>query len=178
MSTNLCIKRRRTPKCWPSKHRSTPLSFFAQAGRSFVREGDLLKHTSDGSSTRRYHFFLFTDSIAYGQQIFKGYYKFHRLVSIFDVSDPSEVSNDENRELQFIIKGDEKDLRLEAETEALKTEWLTDIRGLVAKLEENKEVVGFPNRRMSSFAQRFEQHNGRPGDKPKTKKKRRASTWV
>ena len=35
-------------------------------------------------------------------------------------------------------KGDEKDLRLEAETEALKTEWLTDIRGLVAKLEENK----------------------------------------
>ena len=73
------------------------------------REGDLLKHTSDGSSTRRYHFFLFTDSIAYGQQIFKGYYKFHRLVSIFDVSDPSEVSNDENRELQFIIKGDETD---------------------------------------------------------------------
>ena len=52
-----------------------PSQFFAQAGRSFIREGDLLKYTSDGASSRRYHFFLFTDAIAYGQQIFKGYYK-------------------------------------------------------------------------------------------------------
>ena len=49
-----------------------PSQFFVQAGRSFVKEGDLIKHTSDGSSSRRYHFFLFSDAIAYGQQIFKG----------------------------------------------------------------------------------------------------------
>ena len=108
-----------------------------------------------------------------------GYYKFHRLVSIVDVVDPSEVSNDINSDLQFTIKGAEKDLRLEAESEAEKHEWLTDIRALIAKLEESREVVGFPNRRMTSFAHRFEQHNGvAPGQRPVVKKKRRASTWV
>ena len=49
-----------------------PSQFFVQAGRSFVKEGDLIKYMSDGSSSRRYHFFLFSDAIAYGQQIFKG----------------------------------------------------------------------------------------------------------
>ena len=39
-------------------------------------------------------------------------------------------------------KGDEKDLRLEAESEAVKMEWLKDITGLVEKLQEMKVSCG------------------------------------
>ena len=61
---------------------------------------------------------------------------------------------------------------MEAETEAVKLEWLVAIRTLVAKIEETKETVsGFPNRRLSTFQAQFDRNK-------KSQKKRRASTWV
>ena len=116
-----------------------PSQFFVQAGRYFVREGDLVKHSNTKDTKWKYHFFLFSDSIAYGQQIFNGYYKFHRHVTVIGVTDLVECCNDEYRELQFIIKSSEKNLKLQAETPAQKKQWMEALDGIV---KNNKRTKG------------------------------------
>ena len=51
--------------------------------RFFLREGDLTKLSgTHEAQTKRYHFFLFSESIAYGGRVMQGLYTFHKLVKV------------------------------------------------------------------------------------------------
>lgn len=58
------------------------------------------------------------------------------------MDDPAEICGDVNTQLQFVIRGDEKDLKLEAESETIKGSWLRDLRRLVEKMEAETVVSG------------------------------------
>mmetsp|Transcript_13508 Transcript_13508/g.17879 ORF Transcript_13508/g.17879 Transcript_13508/m.17879 type:complete len:669 (+) Transcript_13508:2-2008(+) len=57
-----------------------PKVVVVKPGRSIVKRGELNKIMTKDSSIKRYHVFLFNDSVAYGSQLMMGYYNIHRFM--------------------------------------------------------------------------------------------------
>ena len=113
-------------------------------GRRLLYQGELTKLAAMPSSSlkerKRHTFFLFNDSIAYGQQIFAGFYQARRLLKLkgWDAGTGPNIGT-----LRFKIMADPKDLIVEAKNQQEKQAWLRMIK-LALEDQQNSPAPSQP----------------------------------
>eukprot|EP01105_Mastigella_eilhardi_P019332 TRINITY_DN453_c2_g1_i2.p1 TRINITY_DN453_c2_g1~~TRINITY_DN453_c2_g1_i2.p1 ORF type:complete len:448 (+),score=88.74 TRINITY_DN453_c2_g1_i2:858-2201(+) len=100
------------------------------AEHMFIREGSMLKQCRKTKKPR--YFWLFSDSLWYGDQIATNLFTFHRALPLHNATVVSLADNEE-RSFAFQVNSSTKSFVVFAESEQQKTCWLADFAKLLGQ---------------------------------------------
>eukprot|EP00475_Leptophrys_vorax_P002916 TRINITY_DN1165_c0_g1_i3.p1 TRINITY_DN1165_c0_g1~~TRINITY_DN1165_c0_g1_i3.p1 ORF type:complete len:907 (-),score=264.81 TRINITY_DN1165_c0_g1_i3:479-3130(-) len=149
---------------------TTPLTL-AQAGREFVREGELEKVNRTGKSDK-YYFHLFNDILMYSETVGKDKYKHHKTLTLAQASVRVQEDNLKFNNA-FTVASPQKTIVVATATPALRDQWVKDIAkciescrtgdedGFVAPEWKSDDTVTYCSRCYSDFTMVRRRHHCR-----------------